>query len=106
VRATLVLDRRDAIVVPRQAVVMRGGATVVYRRDGHGFAPVPVEIAAATPGRVAIVAGLADGDVIAARDPTRAVDPAPQAPDPQAPDPQAPPEAGTGSAARPAKGSP
>jgi HlyD family secretion protein len=75
VRGTLVLDRRDAIVVPRQAVVERAGRTVVYRRDGHGFTPVAVEIAAATPGRVAIVAGLADGDVIAGRDPTRTPDP-------------------------------
>jgi HlyD family secretion protein len=90
VRATLVLDRRDAIVVPRQAVVERAGVTVVYRRDAHGFAPVPVEIAPATPGRVAIVAGLANGDVIAGRDPTRTPDPDPR------------PEAG----AQPAKGSP
>jgi HlyD family secretion protein len=96
VRGTLVLDRRDAIVVPRQAVVERAGATVVYRRTGHGFAPVPVEIATAMPGRVAIVAGLADGDVIAARDPTRTADP----------EPRDQPEAGTGAAAHPAKGSP
>ena len=94
VRGTLVLDRRDAIVVPRQAVVERAGRTVVYRRDGHGFTPVPVEIAAATPGRVAIVAGLADGDVISGRDPTRT-----------APEPDAEPDAGTGTAP-PAKGSP
>jgi HlyD family secretion protein len=96
VRGTLVLDRRDAIVVPRQAVVEHAGVTVVYRRDAHGFTPVPVEIAGATPGRVAIVAGLADGDVIAGRDPTRTPDP----------EPDAEPEAGTGTAAPPAKGSP
>ncbi|HEX3760193.1 MAG TPA: hypothetical protein VHW23_15860 [Kofleriaceae bacterium] len=91
VRATLVLDQRDALVVPRQAVVERGGKTVVYRRDSHGFSPVGVEIAAATPGRVAIVAGLADGDVIAARDPSRT--------------PDSEPAPGDGSAAAP-KGSP
>jgi hypothetical protein len=96
VRGTLVLDRRDAIVVPRQAVVERAGVTVVYRRDAHGFTPVPVEIAAATPGRVAIAAGLTDGDVIAGRDPTRTPDP----------EPDAAPDAGTGAAAPPAKGSP
>lgn len=94
VRGTLVLDRRDAIVVPRQAVVERGGKTVVYRRDAHGFTPVPVEIATATPGRVAIVGGLADGDVIAGRDPTRTSEPEPEA------------EPETDSAAPPAKGSP
>jgi hypothetical protein len=96
VRGTLVLDRRDAIVVPRQAVVERAGVTVVYRRDAHGFTPVPVEIAAATPGRVAIAAGLTDGDVIAGRDPTRTPDP----------EPDAAPDAGTSAAAPPAKGSP
>jgi hypothetical protein len=96
VRGTLVLDRRDAIVVPRQAVAERAGKTVVYRRDAHGFTPVPVEIATATPGRVAIVAGLADGDVIAGRDPTRTPDP----------EPEAAPEAGNATAAPPAKGSP
>ncbi len=92
VRGTLVLDRRDAIVVPRQAVVERAGAPVVYRRGAHGFTPVPVEIATATPGRVAIVAGLTDGDVIAGRDPTRTS--------------EAEPEAGSAAAAPPAKGSP
>jgi HlyD family secretion protein len=90
VRGTLVLDRRDAIVVPRQAVVERAGRTMVYRRDAHGFTPVPVEIAGATPGRVAIAAGLADGDVIAGRDPTRTPEP----------------DAEPGTAAPPAKGSP
>jgi hypothetical protein len=40
---------------------------------------VPVEIATATPGRIAIVAGLADGDVIAGRDPTRSPDSEPEA---------------------------
>jgi hypothetical protein len=95
VRGTLVLDRRDAFVVPRQAVVERAGKTVVYRRDARGFTPVPVEIATATPGRVAIVGGLADGDAIAGRDPTRTPDP----------EPEAEPEATTG-AAPPAKGSP
>jgi len=91
VRAALVLDQRDALVVPRQAVIERGGKTLVYRRDAHGFSPVSVEIAAATPGRVAILTGLSDGDVIASRDPSRTPDPDPAS--------------GDGSAATP-KGSP
>jgi len=77
VRATLVLDRQDALVVPREAVSEREGKSVVYRRSGGAageFAPVAVELGGATSGRVAITRGLAEGDVIALRDPTRAGD--------------------------------
>ena len=74
VRATLVLDQEDALVVPRQAVIDREGKNVVYRRGATGFEPVPVELGAATSGRVVIKRGLAAGDVIALRDPTRAAD--------------------------------
>lgn len=71
VRATLVLDQEDAIVVPRQAVFDRDGKTVVYREKGDRFEPVTVELGAATSGRVVIKTGLAPGDVIALRDPTQ-----------------------------------
>jgi HlyD family secretion protein len=90
VQATLVLGRQDAIVVPRLAVFEKDGKTVVYRRGEHGFAPVTVELGAATPARVAIASGLAEGDVIALRDPTRSLDEA----------------IGSGSAAAPVKGTP
>lgn len=71
VRAQLVLDQQDALVVPRQAVVKRGTDNVVYRRTAAaGFEPIVVEFGAATAGRIAITKGLADGDVIALRDPT------------------------------------
>jgi len=74
VQATLVLDSEDAIVVPREAVIDKDGKNVVYRRGADGsFQPVPVELGAATAGRV-VVKGLADGDVIALRDPTRKVE--------------------------------
>lgn len=74
VRATLVLDQTNALVVPRQAVVDKDGKTVVYRKAAAGFAPVAVELGAATSGRVVITKGLAEGDVIALRDPTRTRD--------------------------------
>lgn len=74
VRATLILDQADALVVPRQAVVDKDGKTVVYRRTASGFEPVAVELGAATSGRVVVKAGLAAGEVIALRDPTRARD--------------------------------
>ncbi len=69
VRATLVLDREDAIVVPRQAVFEKAGKHLVYRRGDHGFTAQTVELGAATSGRVVIAAGLVVGDVIALRDP-------------------------------------
>jgi multidrug efflux pump subunit AcrA (membrane-fusion protein) len=74
VRATLVTGRRNALVVPLQAVFERAGASIVYRRGEHGWAPVPVELGPATSARVVIASGLAAGDVIALRDPTRAVE--------------------------------
>ena len=71
VHANIVLADKTAIVVPRQAVVERGGRTIVYRRDlVRGFAPVAVTLGAATSGRVVIASGLVEGDVIALRDPT------------------------------------
>lgn len=79
VRATLLLDQADALVVPRQAVIERDGKRVVYRRAPGataGFEPIAVELGPATSGRVVIAGGLAAGDVIALRDPTRAAEPA------------------------------
>jgi multidrug efflux pump subunit AcrA (membrane-fusion protein) len=79
VRATLVLDQEDALVVPRQAVIDRDSKSLVYRRapgGAGGFEPVAVELGPATSGRVVIARGLAAGDVIALRDPTRPVEPA------------------------------
>jgi multidrug efflux pump subunit AcrA (membrane-fusion protein) len=73
VRATIVLDQEDAIVVPRQAVFERDSKSVVYKQTPKGFEPVVVELGPATSGRVVIKTGLAAGDVIALRDPTRAV---------------------------------
>jgi hypothetical protein len=74
VRATLVLDQMDALVVPREAVVARDSKNVVYRKAASGFESVAVELGAATSGRVVITKGLAAGDVIALRDPTQARD--------------------------------
>ncbi|HSK04652.1 MAG TPA: hypothetical protein VK932_25555 [Kofleriaceae bacterium] len=75
VRARLILDEERALVVPRQAVMSKDGKSVVYRRTARGeLESVPVELGAATSGRVAVTKGLAAGDVIALRDPTRSVD--------------------------------
>jgi multidrug resistance efflux pump len=75
VRARLLLDEARALVVPRQAVLTREGKSVVYRRTPRGeFESVEVELGAATSGRVAVTKGLAAGDVIALRDPTRSAE--------------------------------
>lgn len=74
VRATLILDKADALVLPRQAVIAKDGKNVVYRRGKHGFEPVEVELGPGTSGRVVIAKGLAEGDVVALRDPTRSID--------------------------------
>jgi hypothetical protein len=75
VRARLILDEERALVVPRQAVFDKDGKSFVYRRTPRGeFESVPVELGAATAGKVAVARGLAAGDAIALRDPTRSVD--------------------------------
>lgn len=74
VRATLVLDQEDAIVVPRQGVFEKDGKPIVYKNGATGFTASPVELGVASAGRVVIKKGLAEGDEIALRDPTRALD--------------------------------
>lgn len=71
VRAEILLERiQDALTVPHPAVFERQGATVVYRRAGRGFEPVEVTPGAASRGRIVVTGKLADGDVVALRDPT------------------------------------
>ncbi len=75
VHADLILDEENAIVVPRQAVFNKETRNVVYRRTPAGtFDAVPIELGAATSGRVVVKSGLAAGDEIALRDPTRTLD--------------------------------
>ncbi len=74
VRAQITLaDFEHAITIPRQAVVQKDGAAVVYRREGSAFRPVEVTVGATGLGRVVISAGLSPGDVIALRDPSSEV---------------------------------
>lgn len=71
--ANLLLDqRKDALLVPRQAVFDREGRSIVYRRGKQGgFEPVEVKLGASTMGRIVIDSGISAGDVLALRDPTR-----------------------------------
>ena len=72
VRATLVLDDRSALVVPRQAVFEdQDGNPIVYRQHAGGFEAVKVILGPSTPGRVVVEEGLRQGARIALRDPTK-----------------------------------
>jgi HlyD family secretion protein len=80
VKAVLRLEeRRGALVVPRQAVFQRDGRNVVYRRraGGRAFEAEPVELGPSDIGSTVITSGIAAGDLVALRDPTRAAAGAP-----------------------------
>jgi RND family efflux transporter MFP subunit len=82
VAARLTLDRLpSALAVPREAVFERDGRSVVYRRRGASFEPVPVVLGPTARGRVVIRSGLAPGDEVALGDPTRTAAPAAGSPD-------------------------
>lgn len=75
VRSTLFLEeRKEAVLVPRQAVFESEGKMIAYRRKGGGFEPVEVKLGPSSMGRVVVESGLAPGDVLALRDPTRRPD--------------------------------
>lgn len=62
----------NAIAVPRQAVLDRNGAKVVYRwRRWRGFEPIEVTIGPIALGRVVIEKGLSAGDEVALVDPSQ-----------------------------------
>ncbi len=65
-----IAEEDQVITVPRQAVVDSEGCATVFRLEGRRFVPAEVETGASAGGRVVIVSGLSDGDVIALRDPT------------------------------------
>lgn len=69
VRSTITIANDKALVVPRQAVFSGDGGSFVYRTSGPFSWPVPVELGAASPGRVAIEGGVRAGDQIALQDP-------------------------------------
>jgi multidrug efflux pump subunit AcrA (membrane-fusion protein) len=76
-RANIVLDElKSALAVPRQAIFRNDSGSFVYRRGrwGSDFEKVPVTLGPGTVGRVVVLSGLAAGDRIALRDPSRSAD--------------------------------
>jgi HlyD family secretion protein len=59
---------RQARFVPRQALVDRDGKSLVYVRQGNGFVATPVKVSRRTE-TAAVVEGLAEGTVVALRNP-------------------------------------
>ncbi|HVZ33513.1 MAG TPA: hypothetical protein VG963_13870, partial [Polyangiaceae bacterium] len=87
VHATLQLESREALVLPRQAVMEEHGQPTVYRWRAGRFEPVQVQLGPASLGRVVVEAGLGDGDEVALVDPSRPAEPsggAARAPEPAA----------------------
>jgi multidrug resistance efflux pump len=76
VRATLILDQKEALSVPRQAVFERDGRQVVYVLRGGRFEETGVKLGVSSPGLVVVESGIREGDRIALRDPTRPLEPA------------------------------
>jgi HlyD family secretion protein len=69
VHATLLLENREALVLPRQAVFDDHGQPTVYRWRAGAFAPLEVKLGPSSLGRVVIDEGLNEGDEIALVDP-------------------------------------
>jgi HlyD family secretion protein len=74
VRARLFLTEEEALVVPRPTLFDRNGTWVAYRREGAGFAAVPVKLGPSTGGLVAVESGLRPHDLVALRDPGKTVE--------------------------------
>ena len=56
--------RPNAVTIPEQAIVPRGGKTLVFRVVDGKAVLTPVQIGARTPGEVEIVKGLDAKDVV------------------------------------------
>lgn len=74
VRATIFIEQKDVIVVPRQSVFEDAGRYFIQRATDGGFEEVDVELGSSSAGRVVIAKGLEPEDRIALRDPNKAAD--------------------------------
>ncbi len=64
--ARIVVDRSDGVVVPMAAVFTHDGRPAVYRVSGDTVTAVPVTTGLSDGSRIAVVSGLAVGDVLVA----------------------------------------
>ena len=77
VRALIRLEEvKGVLSVPRGALFEKDGKRVVYRKDATGgSSPVEVEVGRNSLSRIVVTKGLAPGDRVALRDPTRDANP-------------------------------
>jgi multidrug efflux pump subunit AcrA (membrane-fusion protein) len=62
----------SALVMPSDALFVKGGRTLAYVKDGARFAEKTVEVSKRSGGQVLVSRGLAAGDLVALKDPTAA----------------------------------
>jgi len=62
--ASLTLARRQALVIPEQAVLVRGGDHYVFVAEDGVARRVSVTLGARMPGRVEVLTGLSEGDQV------------------------------------------
>ncbi|GAA0357605.1 hypothetical protein GCM10009092_22270 [Bowmanella denitrificans] len=60
-----VLDQPDSLVVPLQSLFNQQNQHIVYRKNGSGFDPVPVQIGRTSLSFAQILSGLEEGDEVA-----------------------------------------
>jgi multidrug resistance efflux pump len=73
--AEIELERLDdALSVPRQALVERDGQSHVWRREGGGYALVPVRLGPRSTARAVVLEGLAEGDEVCLGEPAAAAE--------------------------------
>ena len=65
---------KDAVYVPLEAVIERGGKTYVFVKDGARYRRTVVETGKPNDTFVCIKKGLRNGQLVALRDPTRPLD--------------------------------
>ena len=75
VRARLHLYQQEGLVVPRPALFDKDGVWTAHKREADGsFKSVPVKLGPSTAGLVTVTSGLRPGDLVALRDPGKAVE--------------------------------
>jgi len=67
----IIIERiEDAVFLPQITVFEKEDTTIVYKKKGGGFVPVPVETGRRNRDMVIIENGVTEGDEVALRDPT------------------------------------
>jgi multidrug efflux pump subunit AcrA (membrane-fusion protein) len=66
----LVGDEADQLIIPRSAIAMRGGESLVWVRQGNRFVERKIELGGGNFVESAVLSGLNEGDQVAVQPPT------------------------------------